>query len=245
MRASQLLSVWERAAPQPPVERALTLLTAARPGMCREDLATLSIGERDAQLLDLREEIFGSTLQVFTPCPRCGERFEFNLQAADLGGGLPAAKDTEAWNDPRELLAEDFRVRFRLPNCLDLEAAAAAEEAARAREILIERCVLGASHNGQMVGLNDLPREVLDQLASEIATLDPRTEINLNVQCPVCGHTWTLLFDIASFLWEELNALAKRLLREIATLARNFGWHERDILAMSSTRRQIYLELAR
>jgi hypothetical protein len=53
-----------------------------------------------------------------------------------------------------------------------------------------------------------------------------------------------MLFEIGTFLWTELAAQAKRLLREIAALARVFGWSEAEVLSLSATRRQIYLELA-
>jgi hypothetical protein len=52
-----------------------------------------------------------------------------------------------------------------------------------------------------------------------------------------------VLFDIVSFFWTELSAQAKRLLREVHTLARGYGWREADILAMSARRRQLYLDL--
>ncbi|MFB3921943.1 MAG: phage baseplate protein [Terriglobia bacterium] len=245
MRASQLLNIWEHAAPQPPVERALTLLAATRPETGREELAALSIGERDARLLELREAIFGNRLEVFAACPECDERLEFSVLSADLWAALPAPEDQPARKNPPELIGEDFYVRFRLPNSYDLAAASVAEDSARARGILIERCVLEASREGHAVRVGDLPGGALERLAAEISTRDPGAELTLNVSCPACGHSWALPFDIASFLWEEFTAQARRLLREVATLAINFGWHEREVLDMSPARRQIYLELAR
>jgi hypothetical protein len=57
----------------------------------------------------------------------------------------------------------------------------------------------------------------------------------------VTGQT---LFDIGRYLWEELRAQAVRLLHEVHTLARFYGWREADILALSAARRHAYLELA-
>jgi len=65
----------------------------------------------------------------------------------------------------------------------------------------------------------------------------------LELSCPVCRQNWRLSFDIGAFLWAEINSLAKRLLREVHTLARAYGWREADILSMSATRRQAYIEL--
>ena len=50
--------------------------------------------------------------------------------------------------------------------------------------------------------------------------------------------------DVASFVWEELDGWARRLLQDVAVLARAFGWTEEDGVALSPTRREAYLELA-
>ena len=59
LSAAELLSVWERGTGQPPHERALSLLAAACPESSRDELAILSIGERDKRLLTLRAWTFG------------------------------------------------------------------------------------------------------------------------------------------------------------------------------------------
>jgi hypothetical protein len=72
---------------------------------------------------------------------------------------------------------------------------------------------------------------------------DPQAEIILRLTCPACGHQWELLFDIADFFWTEIAVQAQRLLREIDTLARAYGWTEREILSLPAQRRQSYLEM--
>jgi hypothetical protein len=51
-----------------------------------------------------------------------------------------------------------------------------------------------------------------------------------------------MMFDIVSFLWTEIAAEAKRLLREVHILASAYGWREADIFSLSPLRRQFYLE---
>jgi len=82
-------------------------------------------------------------------------------------------------------------------------------------------------------------------LVTQIAALDPRARIELDLSCANCGHSWQTVFDIAGFLWAEINAWAPRTLRDVHTLARAYGWREADILGMSPRRRQSYLELVR
>jgi len=65
------------------------------------------------------------------------------------------------------------------------------------------------------------------------------------LSCPKCSHEWEMSFDICSYLWREVDNLAKRALREVAMLAAAFGWSESDILRMSPRRRRLYLEMIR
>src|SRR5712691_5286124 len=76
LSTAELLTVWERGLAQSPTQRALALLTAACPNATVDTLAHLSIGQRDAQLLTLREWTFGSQVTGVTVCPDCGERVE-------------------------------------------------------------------------------------------------------------------------------------------------------------------------
>ena len=74
LTASEVLQVWERGQGLHPVDRALLLLTVAQPGVPWEQLAHLSIGQRDTLLLVLRELTFGPRLTSYTECPHCGEK---------------------------------------------------------------------------------------------------------------------------------------------------------------------------
>ena len=55
----KILDVWEAGRQQHELDRALTLLAAAYPELSRDELADLTIGERDARLLRLRIFMFG------------------------------------------------------------------------------------------------------------------------------------------------------------------------------------------
>ena len=87
-----------------------------------EAMAELSVGERDARLLTLREQLFGRQLSSVTVCPRCRQRLELAFDVADIRQPLPA----QAAGSMAELtLAMDgYRVQFRLPNSADLSSVA-------------------------------------------------------------------------------------------------------------------------
>src|SRR5215472_1697246 len=79
-----VIGVWERGQGQDNTARALTLLLAACPERTPEQLSVLSIGRRDALLLELREQMFSGTLHSWAACPACAASLEYTLSAADL-----------------------------------------------------------------------------------------------------------------------------------------------------------------
>lgn len=232
LSAADILRVWETASAQPPMDRALTILAAAAPATACADLARLSIGERDARLLDVRERTFGRVAAGAAACARCGERVEFTLALRDVR--------TETGPAAGEVEADGWTLRFRAPNTEDVAAAVRALDPRRA---LAARCVVEARRDGAPVSEPDLPASVVSRLAAAMAESDPQAEVLLDYACPACGQPGQTLFDIAAFLWDEVRAEARRLLIEVATLARAFGWRETEILALSPARRRAYLEL--
>lgn len=238
LSAAELLSVWERGTGQPPHERALSLLAMACPEASRDELSVLSIGERDAHLLILREWTFGSKLSGLTNCPACGNRLELTFDLADIrstGEVKPAETHT--------FFLHNYDVRFRLPNSLDLDALAESESVADGERVLLRRCLLSARYQDRKVSVEELPVEILDAIAIQMEDADPQANVQLKSECVQCGHRWQTAFDIESFFWNEIQAWASRTLREVHTLARAYGWREADILNMSPQRRRFYLEM--
>jgi hypothetical protein len=238
--ASELLAVWERGADRTPGERALVLLAGACPETAADELAGLSIGRRDALLLELRERTFGPDLVSVASCPACCERLETSLRTADLF----AEPEAEAAG-PLELISGGWRVRFRVPNSLDLAAMASlgcADEAS-GRALLLVRCVLAADHGGRPAAAAELPAEVVAALGEQMERSDPQADVRIVLGCPACGHRWESVFDILSFFWSELAAWAEHTLREVHLLASAYGWREPDVLALGLPRRQAYLRM--
>ena len=237
LSALKLLSVWERAVGQTPVERSLALLAAACPEHAPEDLARLSVGQRDRLLLTLREQTFGSRLVSRTRCQRCGEPLELTFDVSDICAPETAAAAALT------LQAGDYEVQFRLPNSLDLSAAADCHNMADGEQLLLARCLLRVTEDGRERVAAELPGPVREAVVRRMAEADPQADVQLALACPACGHHWLAVFDIVSYFWSEINAWAQRVLREVHTLAAAYGWREEDILAMSPLRRQIYLEM--
>ncbi|MEM9118712.1 MAG: phage baseplate protein [Cyanobacteria bacterium P01_F01_bin.56] len=232
-----LLAVWERGLAQSPTERALLMLATACPDLSVQELAKLSIGQRDDRLLTLREWAFGSQLVSIVDCPNCGDRLELDFTIADIR--VPSSPDVAT---EHSLEVEGYRVKFRLPNSEDLTAIAT-QDPQTAPQLLLKRCLLETTAQKSTPPFDQLPETVLNDVVAQMALADPQAEIKLAVTCPGCGHAWKSVFDIVAYFWEELNVWALRLLREVHILASAYGWREADILAMHPYRRQLYLEM--
>jgi hypothetical protein len=234
--ASDLLDLWDRGQGRPPPEQALLLAAYAAPADVEP--ATLSIGRRNALLLELRRRSFGEALRCRAGCPACGEQLEFAVSADDLLAGAPPQAE-----DSFEAGVGAITATMRLPNGDDLLAAAGCADAAEARRLLLRRCIARASVAGDPLDVDALPEDVIAALAAEAAARDPLAELLLDMACPACGAAWQAPLDIAAFLWRELTVQAERLLHDVHLLARGYGWAEDAILAMSARRRRRYLEL--
>jgi len=236
--ALELVAAWEQGVQQPSFERALTLLGAASTEP-REELAKLSVGARDARLLELCEMVFGPRFDAFAECPACDERLEYSFSALDLRGHPDVSHSAPEF----EAAMGQIRMRLRLLTSEDLRAAGRIPDVAVTRRVLAERCVVDASRGEEAIPAQALSEELLDFAASRVAEADPAADQQIKLNCPACGHNWQVLFDVERFLWAKVNALVKRLLTEVHLLARAYGWTEREVLALGARRRQFYLEM--
>jgi hypothetical protein len=247
LSAFDLLELWERGAGRSPVEQGLLLLQAAYPDFPARDLLRLNIGKRDAALMRLRERTFGAPLNGLAVCLACGERVEIGLPLEELLAIHPGYDDPPAPADEAEtksLSVAGYDLTFRMPNSADLmKASASSAELDSARLALLEGCLLEASRGGQPVCAADLPEPAIQALTALMDEADPLANITLPLSCPACGNSWEVVLDIVSFFWAEIGAWAERLVREVHVLASAYGWREIDILSLSATRRQKYLEL--
>jgi hypothetical protein len=246
----ELLTVWEHGLGALPWQRALTILSAANPHSPPSALARLSVGRRDTDLLQLREWAFGKELTLVAGCPACQQTLEFTLPVERLRG--PAAiseasgdqvAEPEGRVELRDTAQRNYEIRFRPVNSADIAACAGLDVTAATRK-LVSCCVLQASRQGESVSPQELPDEVIRQLLEQLAASDPQAERRVELSCPECHENWSEVFDIVSFFWTEIDAFARRTLREVNVLARAYGWHEAEILGMSPLRRQIYLAMA-
>ena len=232
LEAQQIISAWERGRRASSQARALLLAELA--GVEAEQLP---IGTRDVLLARQRIATYGAQAPAYVVCPACSEGLEFRVdfeRVVELG-------DVREDDGPWTLERDGFRVRFRLPDTLDLLAIA--EQPDRGRAVLLERIVIAAEREGDRIAVGGLPDEVVAAIEAEIERLDPVSDIRFGQTCPACAHRFVAPFDVARFCWHELDVDARRLLQEVDALARVYGWAEAEILSMSRARRMTYLEI--
>jgi hypothetical protein len=238
LSAQEMLAVWERGLEQNPLERALALLEAACPESEPQALAAMSIGQRDARLLTLREWAFGSQITGWAVCRSCSQPMEINFQAADLRQGSGSIEPGEI-----PLSVAGYELRCRPLNSLDL-AACSEVDANEMPQRLFARCLIAASSGGEAISSHQLPDEVAQMAIEHVAKADPQADIAIVISCAACGNSSRESFDVISFFWSEIDAWARRIIREVHMLASAYGWNENEILALSPLRRQFYLEMA-
>jgi hypothetical protein len=231
------MAAWERAAPEAPAARAVALARLACADHDADGADALPLGERERSLLALRAAVFGPRLTGLVECEACGAPLELDVGVDEILASVADAPSAELTLD-----IEDHHLALRLIDSRDMLAAAAAPPT-QAAQVLLQRCIVAATCDGSSVAVADLPERVAAAAGEAIAAADPLADLSFDLACVVCAHAWRAPFDAAQFLWSELDAWAARTMREVHTLARAYGWSERDILSMSAARRARYREL--
>jgi hypothetical protein len=237
-----LLTLWEAALGQPAGVRDDALLRASFEGA----EPALTLGERNARLMELHARLFGREIELLSHCPACHTVAQFSgncdALAAQMWPRLAAAP-------PYRLEAQGHVIEFRLPDSLDI-AEASAEEDAEGDEAdenftqrLLDRCVLACTREGADVPVRQLPEPVLDALLQHMETLDPGASVSFALDCPQCATHWQAPLDVGEMLWQKVRAAAERVLLDIDMLARSYGWTEREVLRLSPLRRAAYLQM--
>ena len=147
-----------------------------------------------------------------------------------------------AWRSPTIPVPPEPNPRLLFERLFGVGAPGERKEGLKRRQML-QRSILGCrDKGGREVPIDGLSEEVVEALGDAMLSRDPGAELRVDLDCADCGHAWEVFFDVADFFWRELAALAQRLTAEVADLAQAYGWSERDILAMGSARRKLYME---
>lgn len=206
---------------------------------------SLSVGDREALVLQARRIALGDRMQCVVRCSNneCREPMDLDLTISQLL--LPPYSDWRPkYCEAFEKEGTRWNIRFRLPTGADQSAVAGVTRAdpEAGAAALLDRCVLDARpENGATVPPAALPPAVIEALAERMAQLDPQAEVILQFVCSACGAQGSAVLDAADYLLRELSQ--SQLYREVHVLALHYHWSEREILELSRAKRHRYLAL--
>lgn len=237
-----------------PAERVTALLERTLGHRCSNSAVTsefvrrLTVGDREALMLQLRRLTLGEKISCVISCPHaaCGEQMDLDLKVADLLVPPYAHGSGETHEAFVEGGGRRYRVLFRLPNGGDQEdaAALAAEDLEAAVRLVVGRCVKSSTlADAAASGEVSLPPDAVRALQTVMASLDEQAEIVLDLNCPACGHAFSLPFDICDYFQRELTRRGTDIYTEVHRLALHYHWSEAEIMAMTRARRHVYLGL--
>jgi hypothetical protein len=229
-----LLSLWEHGLVQSDIDRGDALLQAF-------DQSSLpqTLGERTHRLLNLHALLFGDHVALRSQCPACGEDAQFDVDCQVLAAQMPPPQVTTA----QHLEVDGLAITFRLLDSADLrEASTELDEEVFVRRLL-ERCVLSYTRDGTPVPADEWSKSALGALSQRLEVLDPGASVSFALRCPRCATEWQAPFDCGQLLWQKVQSMAERLLLDVDTLARAYGWTESEVLSLSPIRRAAYVQM--
>jgi hypothetical protein len=240
--------LFEQSAFTTPAARATELLARCisvdgRQPAGREFARRLTVGDREALLLQLHSLTMGDRLSCVLVCSACGEPMDLELRATELLSP-PAAYEGSEHQAAFAAQGRRYHVVFRLPNGADQEIGASlmARSEEEALRTVLGRCVASVTQDDGTPQA-DIPPELTGELSQRMAALDPQAELLLDCACAHCGAQVRSLFDAAHYVLHEVTRGAEALLRDIHAIAGAFHWREAEILAMSAKRRRNYVTL--
>jgi hypothetical protein len=231
-----LLTMWERGFGLSPGARDDSLLHLSSDTLD----PPRSIGERNARLVELHARMFGPELELLSHCPACGTVAQFSNDCKVLAAQMRPTFDR---TPPFQLESHGHLIEFRLPDSSDIDASAFADGVDDFAQRVLDRCVLACVREGSPILPSALPTPVLDRLSQEMEALDPGASVSFALDCPQCAAHWQAPLNVGETVWLKVRAAAERILLDVDTLARAYGWTEREVLSLNPLRRAAYLQM--
>lgn len=208
----------------------------------------LTIGDREALLLQLHRLALGEQMPCVLDCPApsCTERLELSLSVGELLLP-PYPNPTESHDVTIRDADTSYRVHFRAPTGRDQEVASeiALRDVTEARRELLRRCILNVVEleTGSDVAVWPEALDAHAQMSTAIGEADPQAELGINLKCPGCGQGFQTILDAGTYVHERLASRFRDLYREVHLLAFYYHWRETEILGLATERRRAYARL--
>src|SRR2546423_5681488 len=201
----------------------------------QELVRRILVGDRDFLMLQLRRMTLGEKISAVVVCPACSAQMDVDFKASDVQidrhpqTGMTYTLEFNPGEEPGRTVC------FRLPTGADQEDILGLD-ADSAVDVLLVRCLVDD-------GGEPLSAEERIAVIDAMEQLAPKIDLELDLTCPECSHTFVEPFDTTAFFLKEMCVNGDQLLREVHLLAFHYHWSESDILSLTRERRRAYLAL--
>ena len=190
-------------------------------------VARLCVADRQFLMRELDRHLGFEGGWFQAECCRCGARFDFHLDYADLpvqegGEGFPRA----------QVDMEGRQLWFRLPTGADQEILASLPEE-ETRPWLLRQLA------GEPEALGTPGQDLMAAVEAALEAVSPGIVVRVQAACPECGSANEVELDP----YRVFSRTSDGLLQEVHQIAVHYHWSEADILDLPRARRQRYLQL--
>lgn len=202
--------------------------TAFRPG----EASALTAPDRDRVLVAMYQHAYGDIVERTVRCGACSSRFDIDFTLSDLVGSLAVERPSEFDDSRRSLYRLEDGTRFRLPTGAD-ELAVVGIDRDSGVQRLMESCLMPGSAEPN-----------LETVQAVMASVAPTIDLDLEVACPECGVEQQWRFDVQVHVLSALRNERPRLVTEVHTLAKAYGWSFDEIMSTPRSLRKDFVAIA-
>jgi hypothetical protein len=192
----------------------------------------LAVADHDRIAAAIYLRMYGDRIEGRMRCRQCGKAFDVSFRLT-VPEAPPGRVQSELVEGPDENGAFVLRngVRFRLPTARD-QLATRQFAPDDARNELLRRCCFDS----------EISSDDADAVEDAMQAVAPLLSETLKVNCPHCGLPHEEVpFSIQRYLLDALGFERRFLFAEVHQLARAYGWSYRDILALPTADRRVYV----
>jgi hypothetical protein len=225
-------------------------------GVNKEDtrsiLSKLSIGDRVALLLHIRQLLLGDIIKSTITCPKCKQNMSLELSVKSL---LQIKyPEPEEYYD---LKACGFNLQVRPLTGFEQETNLSSSSVDSNEDKLLEELVRVCVVHSDPPLPDLLPKSLIEAIGKKMEEIDPLSDITLAMSCIGCSHAFFPSFPVEEYIFSEIGLLGRGgavaisgggggvslLDQEVHLLAFNYHWTEKDILSIPTGRRKRYVKL--
>lgn len=196
--------------------------------------ASLCVADRQFLMLRLLQRVEADQVWLRPVCRDCGSAFDVGfkrsmLPVKEAGPGYPRTK----------VVVDGHALLLRVPTGRDQEGVSGAEDEDAAIRRVLASCLAspegGAVPGDLLAGLEEEDMAAIDGVLDEMS---PAVCQSLAASCPECGEPQ--IVPLNPYGWSE--QAHGNLYEQVHELAFHYHWSEKDILALPTERRLMYLE---